>query len=373
MKIPISEFENLGICDNILRGVFSYGYSAPSDIQRRAIPSIAGGKHAVVQSKSGSGKTATFILGMLQRIDSAKEIQALVISPTRDLAHQTHAVFKGLSKYTAVKGVCAVGGNALAQDAQAVQSKENKVVFGTPGRILQLIREQRKHFGKIKIVVVDEADRIVEGGFGTQVHKIFEIVKDGAPQFVFASATLPRGVTKIFEAFLPSPAMFLVPEESLSVEEIAQHYVGTLKENKFETVCEVLSTFSISQCVIFANRKDTVAALEKKMKTHDFSVTAIHGDLQQSERTKGLEGFFKGRHRILISTDIASRGMDAPHVNLVINYDLPESAEDYLHRIGRGGRFGKASVAVSLVLPEEAERLPSILGPFGKKIVRLEI
>ncbi|KAI5190898.1 ATP-dependent RNA helicase [Nematocida sp. AWRm77] len=372
-SISMSEFESLGLHKNILRGVFSYGYTTPSPIQKRAIPSIAAGKHAVIQSKNGTGKTATFLLGAMQRIEpeiQKKHLAVLVFSPTRDLALQTCAVASSLGKFLGVKSACAVGGQSLGEDLKGLSAPQGgcHILCGTPGRVLQLIKEAPKSFAKIKTVVFDEADRTLDVGTGVQVQRILEALKVHTPQFVFVSATLPASVKETLSLFLKDPEMFLIPQEKLALSQIAQKYVIVPESEKFDMVCTVFSTLSVSQAVIFVRTKEAAVALEQKMRTHEFPVTALHSDLSQPERNKRLDSFFKSKYRILISTDIASRGIDAAHVNLVINYDLPSSSEEYLHRIGRGGRFGKVSTAVTFAAPHESSKVHTVCEVFGASL-----
>ncbi|KAI5180149.1 ATP-dependent RNA helicase [Nematocida sp. AWRm80] len=364
-----SEFELLGLPTEILHGIFAYGYHTPSQVQKDAIPAIKTGQDIVVQSKNGTGKTATFIIGALQNISpETPGIQTIILSPTRDLALQTHSIFEGLSKFTSITAYCAVGGDKKVHtDTIAIQTK-HKVLIGTPGRILHLIKHSSKSFVNLKMLILDEADRMLDSGFGMQVKSIFDSFKNKRPQMIFVSATVPKSVTEMLELFLHSPQMFLVPQENLSIDKISQYYIKVSSENKLNTIYEILSTLSVSQVVIFANTKETVMKIETQMKKHEFPVTSIYSKLDQTERTVRMNAFFSSKYRILISTDISSRGIDAAHVNLVINYSLPLTSEEYLHRIGRGGRFGKESIAITLLTPKEISKAHSICGAFGKTL-----
>lgn len=363
-----SEFESIGLKEEVLKGIFAYGFASPSQIQKEAIPSIARGESAVVQSKNGTGKTATFLLGILQKIEvNKKGVQAVVVSPTRDLAVQTLGVFEGLSQFVKVKGHCAIGKDRkVTADINALEN--TTVLFGTPGRILQLVRESFKSFSGLHMIVLDEADRVLDDGFGMQVKSLFEKIKPLNPQFVFVSATLPGEVTAMLSLFLENPKMFLVPQEKLALSKISQFYTESTTKEKFNTICNILGNISISQAVIFANKKETVMEIGKKLQVHEFPAAVLHGALEQEDRNRRINDFFRGKYRILVCTDVCSRGIDAVHVNLVINYDLPYTSEEYLHRIGRGGRFGKVSTAISIVLPEEKGKAQAICGVFGKKI-----
>ncbi|KAI5173191.1 ATP-dependent RNA helicase [Nematocida sp. LUAm3] len=369
-----SGFELLHLNQSILKGIFTYGYSSPSSIQERVIPEILKGSNVVVQSKNGTGKTATFLLGMLQRVSEGIEasnekrgIYAVILQPTRDLAVQTFSVFSGLGKYTEVKGYCAVGGHSVSNDLQALTNTKIDVLCGTPGRVLQLIKERPKLFQSTKMLIIDEVDRVLDTGFGEQVVSILDSLKKNTPQYIFVSATLPKRVTEMLENLMDSPKMFLMPQETLAVDKITQYYLFSSQEERFHNLCEILGSISVSQAIIFGNRKETVIDLEKSMKVQDFPVTALHSALEQEERNKRISSFLAGKERMLISTDVASRGLDAANVNLVVNYELPPSSEEYLHRIGRGGRFGKSSIGITFILPEEEKVFRSICTLFGKK------
>ncbi|KAI5130286.1 ATP-dependent RNA helicase [Nematocida parisii] len=371
MEIRTSEFEQLGLSENILMGIFAYGFSTPSKIQKDAIGVISGGKSVLMQSKNGTGKTATFLLGMLQKLTIHKNtpyIQSIVLSPTRDLAIQTFNVFNGLAKYMGIKGYCAVGQTKkVSEDVHALNGCT--VLFGTPGRVLHLLKESIKTFNKVHMVVLDEADRVVESGFSLPVRGIFERIKPMNAQFVFVSATLPQAVTEFLTEYLPEDyESFLVPQEELALSRISQFYINVVEKKKFNRLCDIFSTVSISQAVIFANRKETVMELGKKLQMHEFPAVIVHGGIEQAERNKRMSEFFSGKHRILVCTDVCARGIDAVHVNLVVNYDAPLSPEEYLHRIGRGGRFGKTSIAISLLEPSECSKSQAIFSAFGKAL-----
>lgn len=363
-----SEFESLGLKEEVLRGVFAYGFTNPSKIQKEAIPSIAKGESVVVQSKNGTGKTATFLLGILQKIQLDKKgVQAIVVSPTRDLALQIFSVFNGLSQFVEVKGHCAIGKEKkVSADINALE--KSAVLFGTPGRILQIVRESFKSFANMHMIVLDEADRVLDDGFGSQIKSLFDKIKPLNPQFVFVSATLPSEVTAMLSLFLDNPKMFLVPQEKLALSKISQFFFRSAKKGKFDAICSILGNISISQAVVFANKKETVVEVGRQLQMHEFPVAVLHGGLEQSDRNRSISDFFSGKYRILVCTDVCSRGIDAAHVNLVINYDLPHSSEEYLHRIGRGGRFGKVSTAVTIIHPDEHDSAQSICGVFGQKI-----
>lgn len=376
-------FEGLGLPQSVLQGVYYYGFLHPSSIQHEAVTTISQAHNAIIQAKNGTGKTATFILGLLMRLlrpqnppdmHRTKEI-AIILSPTRDLARQTHGVFQGLAKFSGINCHCAIGGYSVAQDISCIQSAQ--VLCGTPGRALQLIREAPNAFQRVSMLVIDEADRVLDEGFGTQVRIICEFTRKSQAQVVLVSATVPDTLTDVIPEILGDKhRTHLLPQGRVCVEKImeyqlevggvisphSEHRSASEEAEKFAALCFVFSVFSISQAVVFANRREGAEKLEKEMKIHGFSVTSITSALKQTERDERMQGFLSGRFRILVSTDVSARGVDAAHVNLVLNYDIPLTHEEYVHRIGRGGRFGKSSVAVTLFRPAEAKRLQQITG-----------
>ncbi|EHY64857.1 hypothetical protein NERG_01913 [Nematocida ausubeli] len=395
MKI-FSVFEELGLADEILKGAFAYGFSQPSKIQQDAIKIIASGANIILQSRNGTGKTAAFIIGMLQKIINQSKntnqsscgshnigalcgkgvveakpgqthsIEAIILSPTRDLALQTFGVFQGLAQFTSIKGYCAVGQEgSIAEDIKEV--RKCNILFGTAGRVLHLIRELKQAFSTVHGIVVDEADRIVESGFSLPVQGICERLKAAKPQFVFVSATLPDEVQPFFQEYAPDAKAILVPQQELALERISQYYIPAGKD-RFNRMCDVFGAVSISQAVVFANKKETVEEVGRNLQRHEFPAVVVHGALPQTERNKRLSDFFSGKSRILVSTDVCARGIDAVHVNLVVNYDAPHTAEEYLHRIGRGGRFGKTSTAITFVNPGESTRAQGLYSAFGRTL-----
>lgn len=363
------DFELLGLDRDILRGVYSHGFHRPSQIQHALIPVLLRRRDAVIQSKNGTGKTATFLLAMLQLLNrTVHKTQAIVLSPTRDLAVQTFSVFESLSKFTEIKGHCSIGGHGFNADLNALREGA-QVLCGTPGRVLQLLSDARGMFADVGFVVFDEADRILDSGFKNQVKNIFTALAKKSPQFVLISATLPQEILELLNTLLKNPHMHLLPQSSLSLTQIEQCYIEVKsEEEKIETVYAVFSEITVSQAVIFANKREAAVQLERSLSTQGFSVVCLHSGLPQEQRGRNMSEFLAGKHRILVATDVAARGIDAAYVNLVINYDIPLTGEEYLHRIGRGGRFGKSAMAVSIVLGKEVHRLLAISQRHGAKM-----
>jgi ATP-dependent RNA helicase len=353
-------FESMGLVPDLLRGIYAYGFERPSPIQQRAILPIMQGRDLIAQSQSGTGKTAVFSIGLLQNIDvKAGDLQALVLSPTRELAEQTQKVLMALGDYMSVKVHCCVGGKSVGEDIRKLEQGVH-VVSGTPGRIFDMI--QRKHLitKGIKTLILDEADEMLNRGFKEQVYDLYRYMPPST-QVVLISATLPPEILEMSTKFMNDPVKVLVKREAVTVEAIKQYYVNVDKEEwKFDTLCDLYSTLTISQAVIFCNKKAKVDWLTKKMKESHFTVSSLHGDMTQKERDAVMGEFRSSATRVLITTDIMGRGLDVQQVSLVVNYDLPASYDSYIHRIGRSGRYGRKGVAINFVTEEDLHVLRGI-------------
>ncbi|AAS53087.2 AER408Wp [Eremothecium gossypii ATCC 10895] len=370
-KLPVSPtFESMKLQENLLRGIYGYGFEAPSAIQSRAITQIIRGKDVIAQAQSGTGKTATFTIGMLQVIDSSsKDLQALVLSPTRELAAQISQVVRNLGDYMNVVALACTGGKALQQDISKV-NKGCHVMSGTPGRVLDMIKRRIINTRHVKMLVLDEADELLSEtlGFKQQLYDIFTKLPSSV-QVVVVSATMSKDVLEVTKKFMSDPVKILVKRDEVSLEGIKQYHINVDKEEwKFDTLCDLYDSLTITQCVIFCNTKKKVDWLSHKLIQNNFAVASIHGDMKQDDRDKVMSDFRSGSSRVLISTDVWARGIDVQQVSLVINYDLPELLENYIHRIGRSGRFGRKGVAINFITREEVTKLKSIEKHYSIKI-----
>jgi ATP-dependent RNA helicase len=336
------------------------GFERPSAIQQRAIVPISKGKDLVAQSQSGTGKTAVFAIGSLQRVDvSMSNTQVLIVSPTRELAEQSQKVIEALGEFMSVQVHACIGGRAVGEDKKRLSSGV-QIVSGTPGRVHDLIRRQILLLDKVKMLVIDEADEMLAEGFKEQVYDIFRLMPSAA-QVVLISATLPPEVLEMTRTFMVEPAQVLVRRDEVSLAGIRQFYVDVEKEEwKFDTLCDLYDTLTVTQAVIFCNSRKKVEEVAERMRHASFTVSAIHGDMKQAERDAVMSEFRSGASRVLIATDIWGRGIDVQQVSLVINYDLPVSKENYIHRIGRSGRFGRRGVAINLVRKQDMRHLHTI-------------
>jgi len=349
----IDNFDAMDLKPELLRGIYAYGFEKPSAIQQRAIMPVVKGRDVVAQAQSGTGKTATFSVSILQSIDiNLKQVQALVLAPTRELALQIHKVLVALGDYMNIECLAAVGGAAI-RDAITKLQEGVHVVVGTPGRVFDMINRRALKTDHIKIFCLDEADEMLSQGFRDQIYDIFQLLPNQT-QVVLLSATMPNEVLEVTSKFMRDPVRILVKKEELTLEGIKQFYIAVEKEEwKLDTLSDLYETVTITQAVIFCNTRRKVDWLTEKLTQREFTVSAMHGDMDQTQRELIMKEFRSGSSRVLITTDLLARGIDVQQVSLVINYDLPANKENYIHRIGRGGRFGRKGVAINFVTTED--------------------
>jgi len=345
----VTSFDDMDLKDEILRGIFANGFEKPSAIQQKAIMPILTGRDVIGQAQSGTGKTATFTIGMLQLLDvSLQQTQGLVLAPTRELANQIHSVVVALSSFMNIKVHCCVGGTAVRDDLRTLRDGVH-VVIGTPGRVHDMIQRRGLSTDHMKIFILDEADEMLDRGFKEQVYEVFRFMPEEVQVAIF-SATMPLEVFEVTKQFMNNPITILVKKEELTLAGIKQFFIAIEREEwKLETLCDLYLTLTITQAIIFVNTKRKCEWLSSQMTNRDFTVSSIHGELEQSERESIMREFRSGSSRVLITTDILAKGIDVQQVSLVINYDLPNNREFYIHRIGRCGRFGRKGVAINFI------------------------
>ena len=355
-----STFDAMGIREDLLRGLYSYGFENPSAIQQRAIMPICAGRDVIAQAQSGTGKTSMISLALCQMLDtSTREVQALVLSPTRELATQTEKTALALGNFMSVQVHACIGGRSVGEDAK-VLDRGVHLVSGTPGRVFDMIKRRNLRTRNIKTLVLDEADEMLNKGFKEQIYDVYRYLPPET-QVVLVSATLPVDVLEMTSKFMTDPIRILVKRDELTLEGIKQFFVAVEKEEwKFDTLCDLYDTLTITQAVIFCNTKKKVDWLTEKMRANNFTVSAMHGDMPQKERDAIMGEFRGGTTRVLITTDVWARGIDVQQVSLVINYDLPTNRENYIHRIGRSGRYGRKGVAINFVKADDVGALRDI-------------
>ncbi|KNC81339.1 eukaryotic initiation factor 4A-III [Sphaeroforma arctica JP610] len=356
----ISHFDDMGFKDDLIRGIYAYGFEKPSAIQQRCILPILSGRDVIAQAQSGTGKTATIGMVSLETIDTkTREPQVLIMSPTRELAQQIQKVILALGDYMQVQCHACIGGTSIGEDIRKLDYGQH-VVSGTPGRVFDMIKRRNLRTRALKMLILDEADEMLSMGFSEQIYDVYRYLPPATQVCIF-SATLPHDILDMTNKFMTEPIRILVKRDELTLEGIKQFFVAVEKEEwKFDTLCDLYDTLTITQAVIFCNTKRKVDWLTEKMREANFTVTAMHGDMPQKERDAIMAEFRSGASRVLISTDVWARGIDVQQVSLVINYDLPNNRELYIHRIGRSGRFGRKGVAINFVTNEDVHTLRDI-------------
>lgn len=365
-------FDDMNLSTQLVRGIYGYGFEKPSAIQQRAIVPCIKGHDVIAQAQSGTGKTATFAISILESINiQEKSTQALVLAPTRELALQIIKVVRALGDYTDVTCHACIGGTNVRAEIQTLRDRP-QVVIGTPGRVLDMIANRRAiDTSTIKMFVLDEADEMLSRGFKDSIYDIFRELP-GTIQVVLLSATMPEEILDVTKRFMRNPKTILVKKDELTLEGIRQFYVDCEQEDwKLDTLIELYETLTIVQAVIFVNTRKKVDWLTDQLKSKEFVVSSMHGDMEQKERSVIMSEFRSGSSRVLITTDLLARGIDVQQVSLVINYDLPNQRETYIHRIGRSGRFGRKGVAINFVTQDDKRVLRDIEHHYSTKIEEL--
>ena len=354
------KFEHMGLNKNILRGIFAYGYEIPSPIQRRAIPIFLKGKDIIAQAQSGTGKTATFSISILQSInEDISSVQAIIMSPTRELSEQIYTVIKGLAKYTKIQFALLLGGQSRNDQIKDLRNGAQSVIC-TTGIINDFLHNDCIDIANVNYLVLDEADELLANAFIHQIRNVVEILPNKT-QICLFSATLPRYCHEIADKFLVNPEKIIVRKEQLTLDGITQYYIATDNDKfKYDAITDLYSSMIINQLIIYCNTKQRVIYLAENLIRDGHTCTCIHSDLTTSERMDTMYKFRKGDSRVLISTDLLSRGIDVQQVSLVINYDIPRNIESYIHRIGRSGRFGRKGIALNFVSGNDSETMRRI-------------
>jgi len=356
-----TSFDEMKLKEALLRGVYAYGFENPSVVQQQAIVPFSSGRDILAQAQSGTGKTATFAIAGLQTVDvGEKYTQVLILEPTRELATQTYNVVQDLALYMSdLRVFCCTGGTRTLNDVHTLRDGVH-IVVGTPGRILDLINRRALDARNLKLVIMDEADEMMSQGFTDQIYDFLQAVPSSTQVGLF-SVTMPPEAITIAKKFMQNPLFILVKKEQLTLQGIRQHYIYLERdENKLDTLCDLYNELNIYQSVIFCRTKRRVDWLTDTMRGKDFTVSSIHADMSHQERIAVLKSFKSGSTRVLITTDLMARGIDVQQVSVVINYDLPMDHENYIHRIGRSGRFGRKGLAISFLTDRDQTALRTL-------------
>jgi len=356
----ISKFENMNLKKNILRGIFAYGYENPSPIQIKAIPLFLKGDDIIAQAQSGTGKTAAFSISILEQVDDSLDVlQAIIISPTRELTEQIYNVIKQIANYTKIRFALLVGGNSRHNQLNILKQGVH-IIIATPGRLNDFFRNNYIDVSNIKYLILDEADELINDAFVIQIKSIVEYLPE-TTQIGLFSATLSNKCLEITKNFLNSPKIISIKKEQLTLDGIKQYYIATYNDKcKYDAISDLYSSMIINQLIIYCNTKQRVIYLTNTLQMDGHSCTCIHSDLSTEDRLSTLQEFRKGNSRVLISTDLLARGIDIQQVSLVVNYDIPVKKENYIHRIGRSGRYGRKGIALNFVSSQDVYLIQNI-------------
>ena len=371
----MSNFESLGLSNNILRAIKNEGYTTPTPVQELAIPLLVKGRDVLGVAQTGTGKTAAFALPVLQKLSLSKpsgkrNIRALILSPTRELAAQIDQRFFVYSKYIDIRHKVIFGGVSQKPQVQSLR-KGIDVLVATPGRLLDLIQQGHIRLDHVEFFVLDEADRMLDMGFIRDIKKVLKILPKDRQNLLF-SATMPSSIADLANSFLNDAEMIDLSPKEITVDRIDQSILFVRKEDKIKLIIDIIKENQVDRGIIFTRTKHGANKLVKKLDRANISALAIHGNKSQGARTRALSQFKNGTTPLLVATDIASRGIDVDNVTHVFNYDLPNEPESYVHRIGRTGRAGKSGTAYAFCDDSESGYLVGIQRLIGKKIPVIE-
>ena len=368
----MTTFQELGLSEPLLKAISDLGYEEPTPIQARTIQRVFEGADVIAQAQTGTGKTAAFALPIIQRLDrSVRQPQALVLTPTRELAVQVAEAFQSYGKYEPVAILPVYGGQPIERQLRALERGVH-VVVGTPGRVLDHIRRGTLKLNGVRSVVLDEADEMLDMGF---IEDIEAILQETPPerQTMLFSATIPAPIANLARRYLKNPERISVEAEQLTVPQIRQVYYEVGGRDKFEVLARVIDFETPTSAIIFCRTKSAVDDLGQRLTARAYPAETLHGDLSQVQRDRVMSRFRSGQVEMLVATDVAARGLDIEHVSHVINYDIPLDPESYVHRIGRTGRAGRTGVAVTLVTPRERRLLRIIERVTNSTIQRMRL
>jgi len=364
-------FEELGLSENLVRALNEMGFSEPFPIQQRAIVPMLDGKDVVGQAKTGSGKTAAFGLPLLQLVDPRKRaIQALVLSPTRELAVQITNEIRRMGKYTGAKIAAVYGGQSMNIQREQID-RGSQIVVGTPGRIIDLVNRGYLDLSSVKYAVLDEADRMLDMGFIDDVELILGWLTNMRQMALF-SATMPDEIVMLASRYARNYEKIILSADELSVDGLDQYYTVVGEDEKLDRLMQIIGDEKPESCLIFCGTKRRTGRIASELGYRFDGVAAIHGDLSQPQRERALNAFRKGRAGILVATDVAARGIDVPGIKLIVNYDFPNEPLMYFHRVGRTARAGNGGRSISLVTKHDLGLLSQVMGMTGAMIKPLE-
>src|SRR5712691_4553816 len=364
------KFSELGLSPELLQAVLDAGYVNPTPIQEQGIPVVATGRDVLGCAQTGTGKTACFALPMIDKLAAgrarARMPRSLIIEPTRELATQVEAAFEVYGKYHRLTTALLIGGESFADQLKKLDRGVD-VLIATPGRLLDLFERGKILLSDVRILVIDEADRMLDMGFIPDVERIVGLLPKQR-QTLFFSATLPPEIRRLGDAFLNNPVAISVSPPTSPAATVRQSLVVVAAEDKREALRRLIASEDVKNALIFCNRKRDVDILQRSLSRYGLDAAALHGDMPQPKRTETLDRFRNGEIRLLVASDVAARGLDIQGLSHVFNFDVPYHAEDYIHRIGRTGRAGRPGRSLTLAAPEDGKAVAAIQLLIGKEI-----
>ncbi|MBB6449242.1 ATP-dependent RNA helicase DeaD [Geomicrobium halophilum] len=351
-------FDDKKIKPEVKTAIKEMGFEEPSPIQEKAIPKVLEGKDVIGQAQTGTGKTAAFGIPLLTKLDESSRVQALVLTPTRELAIQVAGELQKLSNHLNVTTLPIYGGQSIGHQIKALK-RGVQVVIGTPGRVQDHLRRKTLKLDQVNTLVLDEADEMLDMGFIEDIESILKQTNEDRQTMLF-SATMPAPIRKLSRRYMHQPETVSISKSDVTAPSIEQIYFKVLERNKLESLCRVIDRYDPELAIVFCRTKKGVADLTEALQARGYFADGLHGDLNQSQRDAVMRRFRESDIEFLVATDVAARGLDVQNVSHVINYDIPQDPESYVHRIGRTGRAGKSGQALTLVTPREMKHLRSI-------------
>ena len=347
----VENWDDLNLSDDILRGIYRNGFEKPTPIQCMSILPIIEKKDIIAQSQSGTGKTGSFVIGALSKIDvSLNEVQVLIIAPTHELVKQIHNVVNIIGD--AMDGLVTktlIGGTSISNDIQVIKKNTPHIIIGTVGRIFDMIRRKVIYLDKLRLFILDEADELLSKGFKEQIHDVFQNISLES-QIALFSATMPNEMLQLTKKFMREPTKIILKPEELTLECIQQYYIALRDDSdKYAALKDLFSLLEIKQTIIYINNINRVNDLYNAMTSDGYPVCYIHSSMEKGKRDEALQQFRLGKFRVLISSGITARGIDIQQVSIVINFDIIRDINTYLHAIGRSGRYGRKGLAINFV------------------------
>ncbi|KGJ91099.1 DEAD/DEAH box helicase [Thalassotalea sp. ND16A] len=369
-------FDSIGLPEDLLKAVKACGYKSMTPIQQRAIPAFRAGQDILASAQTGTGKTAAFALPIIEQLlkansSSVPVVKALILTPTRELAIQVADNVRNYTQFTQLTTAAVFGGVGSASQEKKLKAGAD-ILVATPGRLLEHVELRNVNLSQVKFLVLDEADRMLDMGFLTDIEKVIAGIKHQHQTLLF-SATFSNKVKSLAQQFLTNPRLIETAKQNATAAKIRHFVYPVVEERKSELLAELIGVNNWRQVMVFAGTKDSANQIAKELKLDGIKASLCHGDKSQGSRNKALEDFAAGKVRVLVATDVAARGIDINDLQYVVNYHLPFLAEDYVHRIGRTGRAGKSGTAISLVSPKDHKFLGNIEAVIGHKIEQVKL